>query len=71
MKKCRSFFFILQTLYEFWRKKLFSPKKWFGTANAIRNQNPSPLECMDVQEILCTKSKHTRIHGVSALFLSD
>ena len=54
----------------FGEKNYFPPKKWFVTASAIKNQNPSPLECMDVQEILCTKSKHTRIHGVSALFLS-
>jgi hypothetical protein len=26
---------------------------------------------MDLQEILCTNSRHTSIHGVSALFLSD
>jgi hypothetical protein len=55
----------------FGEKNSFPPKKRFGTASALKNQNPSPLECMDLQEILCTKSKHTRIHGVSALFLSD
>jgi hypothetical protein len=55
----------------FGEKKQFSAKKRFGTASVLKNQNPSPLECMDLQEILCTKSKHTRIHGVSALFLSD
>ncbi len=55
----------------FGEKNCFPPKKRFGTASALKNQNPSPLECMDLQEILCTKSKHTRVHGVSALFLSD
>ena len=55
----------------FGEKTVFPPKERFGTACAHKNPNPSPTECMDLQEILCTNSRHTSIHGVSALFLSD
>jgi hypothetical protein len=54
----------------FGEKYCFPSKERFVTACVHKNPNPSPLECMDLQEILSTKSRHTGIHGVSAFFVS-
>ena len=71
MKKFRNFFLFYKLHLNFGEKNCFPLKKSLGTACPQKNPNPSPLECMDLNEIFCTKSRHTRIHGVSALFLSD